>query len=430
MKFTQRQLLIVLGGVVVVGVLIFVVGANLRSSSRPPEIALTVWGIFDEGDKFEQVTSYYERLRPNVKVDYRRVDRSSYERVLLDALATGEGPDVFMIHNRALPKEKNKLVPAPSTQLGLARFRELFPTVAEQDFVSGGEVYALPLFMDALTLLYNKNMFDQAGIVRPPANWNEFQEVIPHLRTSNQAGQILRAASAIGGTTRTVHAGTDLLELLMMQNGTPMTDEGFTRALFSSGGSGKPGLRALNFYLQFANTASPYYTWNESQPQSLEAFAGEKVATIFGYQRDLLALKKKSPFLSVGASLMPQPSGSSRRIDYADYWGFAVSKQAQFPMWAWDFVITVAGTPDGANVYTGLEGRLPALRSLIAEKFEDPDVGAFAREALTARSWYQADAKRIEEIFNTALASVLSGQIDSSRALRQAEEQVSQLMGR
>ena len=57
----------------------------------------------------------------------------------------------------------------------------------------------------------------------------------------------------------------------------------------------------------------------------------------------------------------------------------------------------------------------------------DPDLGVFARQALTARSWSQPDEAKVREAMSNAIGAVLSGQLDSTRGLRQAEEQVTQL---
>ena len=61
-------------------------------------------------------------------------------------------------------------------------------------------------------------------------------------------------------------------------------------------------------------------------------------------------------------------------------------------------------------------------------QWNDPDLGIFAKAALTARSWYEADASAVDAILNNAITNFLSGKVNSAQALRQAEDQVSQLM--
>jgi len=69
-----------------------------------------------------------------VTVNYRKIDQRDYETSLINALAAGEGPDIFMIRNRALPRMRDKLIQVHPQQMSVAKLRELFPTIVEQDF--------------------------------------------------------------------------------------------------------------------------------------------------------------------------------------------------------------------------------------------------------------------------------------------------------
>jgi len=428
MKLSPKQILVVAAGlIVVIGAIVLVV-VNIRPTTVSLAVKLVVWGSEDR-DAFAKITEAYKKFRPNVEVEYIQVDSATYGDTLVNALAAGRGPDVFMIGNRDLPRERDKLVPVDPAQLTLVSFRDSFPTVAEGDFVLGNRIYALPLYIDTLALFYNRDLFDQAGIVEPPKNWEGFQDAVSKLRVVKERGQITRAGAAIGGSGRTIPSAVDLLHLLMLQNGTQMTLPNFSGAAFASfDASGKTGLNAFNFYLQFANIGSPYYTWNDAQENALDSFAGGKTAMIFDYQSALASLKNKNPFLHIGIAQVPQPKNMNTAVSYARYAGLGVSKQSKVSGWGWDFVLFSALNPSGSTVYLGATGRPPALRQLIAKKLDDPDSNVFARQALTARSWYEADLEKIDEIFNTAIRNVLLGKIDSEQALGQAQDQVSQLM--
>lgn len=429
MQFSKKQILILGGSGALVLILIIFIFLNVRPSPTSQEVTLTAWG-FEDRNVFEPILQGYKTLRPNVTINYEKVEEVSYEDTLLNALAAGQGPDVFMIRNRVLPREKNKLIPVLPQTFTLPNLQEQFPQVVEQDFVSEGEVYALPLYLDTLALIYNKSMLDQAGIVSPPKTWDEFQKIIPGLRVLSPTGQVLKAGAAFGGSEKTVKNGVDIVNLLMLQNGVKMTDNGNTAATFASQESGFGGASAFNFYLQFANAGSPNYTWNESQPNSLESFASGKTAMVLGYQKNLAEMRNKNPFLKASVALAPEPLGSEIAVSYADYVGLAVSKQSRAPNWSWDFIIYATTNLDIQKVYLQTTGHPPALRSLIAEALVKPELGVFAKQALTARSWYQADDAKTKEIFNSAIISVITGQAASDKALQRAEEQVSQLMGR
>ncbi|MBI4087694.1 MAG: extracellular solute-binding protein [Candidatus Liptonbacteria bacterium] len=439
MKLSQKQIFI-LAGIAVVFILIFVVvGLNVRRDSGVREqVSLNFWGT-ESSAAIEKVIQSYKAFRPNVQVTYKEIDPAKYDGVLVDALAEGAGPDVLYVRNRALPKHMNKLYPILPAQLGLAGFRNFFPAVAEQDFVSASgspatgeakQIFALPLYVDTMATIYNKDLFNQAAIVFPPKTWDEFLSIVPRLKTLNESGQIVRAAAAIGGSEQSVDAGVDLLVLLMLQNGTQMTTNNFSSATFASArdDNKNPGLAAFNFYLQFANAGSPRYTWNDAQQNSIDSFANGKTAIVFNYKSAIDKIGGKSPFLNVAVAPMLQPTGSETGVNYPRYWGLAVSKQSKSIGWAWDFALFATTNPDASKLYLDATGHPPALRSLIAQKLDDPDMGVFVRQALTAQSWHEADDEIIDRIINDAITRVLSGKADSEHALRQAQDQASQLM--
>lgn len=427
LSFNPKQLAIVGGALVIFGVLLFAIMKGGKNVDKPPQLELLVWG-FEEESIFDELARGYMASRPNVKINYKKIEKENYRERLLDALAKNEGPDIFPLSNYGLLRELDKLVPAPPLQFNLANLRSSFPTVVENDFSWEGKVYALPSFIDTLALFYNRDTFDQAGIVFPPKTWEEFLADVQVLRVLNEQGQLVKAAAAIGGTEETIDFGVDIVHLLMLQNGAKMVSDDLSRATFADIGQGNLGLEAFNFYLQFTNTASPYFTWDESLGSSLLSFASGKTAMIFNYRSAVPKIKKLNPFLNFEIAPMPQIRGARQEINYSRYFGWAVSKQSKWPTWAWDFIIYLTTDPQTINKYFIATGNPPAFRKLIEINLNDPNFGVFARQALTARSWRQVNEEKIRAIFNSAIKKVLTGRFSSSEALRQAQEEVSLLM--
>lgn len=412
-------------GAALLVLIVVLVFFNLQPS-KTGQIQLTVWG-FEKSDVIGGLVGGYNQFRPNVSVSYKQVSKDNYENTLLSALASGQGPDVFPVHNRALAKNLNVLSPSTASQFSQSQMDNLFPLEVGQDFAliaadtAEKQVYALPLYFDTLSLIYNKDLFDQGGVANPPATWEEFQADISKLRNLSPNGQIVKASAAIGGSQKTVVNAVDILNVLMLQNGVAMISGKY--ASFAS----EPGLGAFNFYLQFANPASNYYTWNESQPKDFDSFSAGNTAMIFGYNSDIQKIKSKSPFLRLGVASLPQVN-TSNAVNYADYWGLAVSKQSKNPSWAWDFVVNMATQPRIAEQYSSITGQPPALRELISQKINDPTLGIFAKQALTARSWNKPDENLANGIFNDAIVSALGNQSNTREILSRAQAQVTKLM--
>ncbi|MBI2622948.1 MAG: extracellular solute-binding protein [Candidatus Liptonbacteria bacterium] len=447
MHLTRQRLLIIGAAVVIVGGLI---GAFFLGGRKeiPPEVKLTVWGTEPEA-ALRSLFEAYHKAYANVEVKYTELPASNYEQVIVEALAAGAGPDVFMVGNRDLFQNLNKVAPAPPALFSLTRLRELFPSVVEDDFARGGAVYALPLSIDTLALFYNRDYFDGAALVRPPATWEEFVSDAKALRVVS-GEKITRAGAALGGSSRSVEQAADIVQLLMLQNGVPLAGAGGGSAAFVSGDQSGRSAGALNFYLQFANPGAAAYTWHDAMPPARESFAAGKAAMLVDYRAALPEVQKKSPFLRVGLAPVPQVGaggatqplgrerirpeltveglGAERPASFARYRGFAVSKWSTWANdWAWRFVVSITTEPALVEAYLAASGTPPALRSEIAKRLDDPELGTFAKQALAARSWQAPGDARVRAVFDGAIQNVLTGRTDPRTALSRAEAEINQL---
>ncbi len=411
MNLTRNQVIIIFIAVAIILsiILMFVFFGQDEDAGRKQEVELVIWGVEDIRN-FKPSLDSYMQIRPEVKITYKQIPRDSYERYLINALAAGQGPDILMFHNTWLPKHFDKITPANESQIPFANFRKIFPTVVKQDMSFNNAIYSLPLYIDTLAFIYNKDAFDSRAIAMPPTRWQEFKNLIPIL------------SAAIGGSERSINQANDLLSLLMLQFNAPMINHQHSRADFD-----EQGLKALNFYLQFANPASPFYTWNENRQYSINAFGQGEIDVIFNYAKSIPQIKAKNPFLNLAIAPMLQ-FDLNNPINYANYWGLAVSNQSQNPAWAWDFILFITVNPVGSLEYLQNSGHSPALRTLIAQHLNDPHLGVFARQALTARSWFQPDSAAINQIFSNMIQSVLNGRLSPSRALEWAENEITSLM--
>ncbi len=372
------------------------------------KVPLIVWG-FDDERVFQPLIQNYKKINPAIAISYRQLSPASYENDLVNGLATGNGPDIFMIENTWLPKHGNKLMPAPLDIITSARVEELFPMVIRQDFTAQETVYALPLYIDTLALLYNKDLFDKNGIALPPGNWLDFQDL---------ARKLGKGSAAIGGSGRTIKNAADILALLMMQSGMSMVDEG-GRAQLTNGAS------PLSFYTKFGNPQSSYYIWNNQLPSDGERFSRGTLSMLFGYYADLLALRNANPALRIGVNPMPQSSRAT--INYPAYTGLAVWSQSQHPKEAWQFIVFLTTQSENARAYLALAHKPPALRELLGEFQNDPDRAVFANQVLTARSWPHIDNRAIAAIFSNMIDLIQTNTLDINQTLKNAERAINEL---
>lgn len=420
-QFTSRQLAII-GGAVLALLLIFAVVYffGLRPQTNNASVSLTMWGT-ESPDAIQALTRAYSKVRSNVRVDYTQISDSDYSSKLINALAAGQGPDLFMVQSHELPT--SLIAPAPETQFTLSQVQTLFPKIVAQDFAPGGTVYALPLYLDSLALIYNGAIFDRSGVVSPPATWSEFENLSANFRVLDNQGRVKKAGAAIGGSSRSIEDAADILELLMLQNGTQMVNTTTRSANFSS----DPGQKAFDFYVKFADPADENYTWDDSGSNSLDSFAAGNTVMLLDYASRVSQLQNKNPYLDIRVAPVPQMSPENP-VNFSEYQGLTVSKQSKNAAWAWDFVIQSATNADLVSAYLSAAARPPALLSVIGTKVNDPTYGVFARAALISRSWEYANHSRIQDALSQAIQKVITGGTDSRTALRNAEQTVTQII--
>jgi multiple sugar transport system substrate-binding protein len=418
------SLLVVIFGLIFAGVL---PGLQQKKTQQPKiKAELNFWVLYDNQKAYEKAFNSFRAIYPEVKINFRSFsDPEVYEKALLEALAAGAGPDIFVIDNNSLPRHLQKIAPLPPEKLSLLRLRQLFPQTVEQSFVSAGNIFALPLFVDTLVLYYNRDLLAQAQIPAPPETWEEFESIVPRLTKIGEGGKIIQSAVALGGT-KNIDEAADILSLLMLQTGTQMISPDFRKAIFAT----KEGENALNFYTQFADLRKKLYSWNNTLPNSIDAFTNEIVAMIFGYSSTREKIIAKNPFLNFAVAPMPHPASAQKWPAYAKYFGYTVSRQSRYQNIAWDFIIQMTTVKDNVISYLEATKRPPALLDLANQILEDPEFAAFAKQVFIAKNWPQIDPSRIREIFINMIESVTTSRTTVQKALSNAEAEVNALMGR
>lgn len=459
----------ILGGLLIIGAGIVLSGCGLRSSGGTPyALPLAVWGVFDDSDAYRSLFDQYRALNPHVGViDYRKFSEETYKKELLNALAAGNGPDVFMIRNSWIEEFKDKIVPAPDAVVNEKMVRDDFVDVVGHDFIGADDkkVYGLPLSVDSLALYYNRDIFNAAGITEPPKTWEELAGMVPRLTKIDQYGNITQSAIAMGTADNINRAPALFLGLLYGLGGEVGDEYGRTRVFQSS-----QARKALEFYTQFARVGTSLYTWNPELHYSIDAFYEGTLGMMINYSWRYETLKQKNAKLNMAVAPLPQFSGLTPQ-NYADYWTFVVAKNHDIVLdnaqqdalipkdkevrntlrkhEAWQLLGYLALPHPGNQLIlrNGLTGNTvgftlgfdpaeqyltdtkkpAARRDLIEKQRSDPVLGSFALSNLVAKNFRQADADAIEKILNDMIRSVNRGEETIQEALSSAENRIDTL---
>ncbi len=339
------------------------------------EVTIQYWGLWENDAFITPLITEFEASNPNVKVQYVKQNHRQYRERLQAAIARGDGPDVFRFHNTWVPMLKDDLAPVPETVMSASAFSSAFYRVASRDLVAGQTIFGIPLMIDGLGLYYNEDMLASAGVALP-TTYEELLQVVPQL-TVRQEDQILTSAIAMG-TTGNVEHFSDIVAVMMMQNGAKLTEP-----------QGVEAEQTLIFYRKFADPSDPVYTWNETLDNSIVAFANGQVAMMFAPSWRAFDIKQINPNLRFRIAPLPQLPGNT--VTWASYWVEGVSAKSKQKEAAWDFLSFITSRESATKLYTeASKSRLfgePYARVDMGEGLaEDPYVGAYIKQAPDARS--------------------------------------------
>ncbi|MFA5926178.1 MAG: extracellular solute-binding protein [Parcubacteria group bacterium] len=455
-------------------------GCGCKAPTSSYQVSLEVWGLFDDSDVMAKVINEYKKRNTFVKeINYKKLTVDSYENDLRDALASGKGPDIFLIHNSWLSKHKDKLAPAPDSVINAKQIQDAFVDVVSQDFVRESKVYALPLSADSLALYYNKDLLNQAGISVPPKTWLEFDDAVKKITKIDTFGNIVVSGAAMGSSSDAsagegkINRATDILTAIMMQAGAEMYDAESNTSTFakfankniSTGNQIPPGQAALNYYTKFSNRDNLEYSWNSTMHNSVDSFIEGQTAMTLNYSWLLPRIQSKAPKLNLGISTLPQnidANGKGLNLNFANYWGFAVSNNKVIESGvdsgvsnaqatndqrigeAWRFIRYLTMPPsysqdadfkaaqdpkyDPAAEYAAEQKKPAARRDIIETQKSDILMAPFAEGNLVAKSWPQPDNLAVERIFDEMIDDVALRNADSRKSIEQAQKDVDLLI--
>ncbi len=418
----KRKKYLIFAIIVVVLLLIvgLVVGFFIINRNNQPEekkVTLTYWGLWEDKNIIQPILDDYQRINPNVTINYLMQNKIQYRERLQAQLSKGEGPDVFRFHNTWLPMfiKDGLFSPMPKTVYSDSDFENTFYRVAVSDLKSQGNYYGVPLMIDGLLLYYNEDILKSAN-VSPPKTWIDMQDAVSKL-TVKEKEKIVTAGVAMG-TAENIEHFSDILSLMMLQNGTQMS-----KSLFACNDKTtiNCGVEALSFYRKFAEL--PNNVWDDTLDNSVVAFAQGKVAMIFAPSWQVFTIKSLNPNLNFKTAEVPQLPCSKQpcpSVNWATYWVEGVSAKSKYQKEAWDFLKYLSSAETMKKLYSlQVQSRKlfgePYSRMDLAKTLSDNEyLAPLIAEAPSMESFYTASRTFDGETgLNSSLISYLKDAVNS-----------------
>ena len=143
-----------------------------------------------EGTIVDQQLTNFAKVYPNVKVT-KEVIASDYTTKVKTELAGNDPPDVFYVDSLPAPDyiADQTLEPLNDyiSQLKIDT-SAYYPNLVKAFTGADGKIYGLPKDHNPLVMFYNKKMFADAGITKPPTTWQELMDAGNKLKSVVPSG--------------------------------------------------------------------------------------------------------------------------------------------------------------------------------------------------------------------------------------------------
>lgn len=404
---------------------IFKIG-NTTTDTTKPIGKVSIWGTFNNTPELSKVFEDTNSANLDLTITYSKKNQSTYTQSLIEAFASGAGPDLFIITPDMVQKFSNFTYKIPFTNYPEKTFRDAFIDGSTVYLASDG-VIGFPIVVDPMVLYYNKDIFSNEGIVSPPKYWDDLFALSGRLTKKKDDGTILQSMIALGRYDNINHA-KDILATLLLQSNNPIItagSSGYTAVLNQNPSAlpVSPIEQILKFYTEFSNPSDTAYSWNRSLSNSKDMFTGGKLAMYLGRASELFTIEATNPNLSFDVTDMLQTRGTNTIRTYGNIYAIAVNKKSTNLTAAFGVAGLLSNGDTAKNLAIAVS-LPPASRALLATKPADPYLFTFFNSAIVSRTWLDPDANASDSIFGELIQNVISNKLSMSDAINKATGQL------
>lgn len=406
-----------------------------RSSTDKTKIAsVSIWGVVDANLINQLQNELNDKQKGTISLVYTQKNPETFESDMVEALAAGNAPDLFLLPDSILLKQQNKLFKIPYTNYPQRDFKNNFIEGSEILLTKDGS-WGLPFMVDPLVLYWNRSKLNNAGLGNPPEYWDNFIDIVPKLVVRDSSLAIQDAAVSLGEYSNIKNAKSIFLTLLI-QAGNPVvsltTDVNGKekyQATFADrfGFPVRPADAALTFFAQFSNPTKDVYTWNRSLPNSDEMFLANDLAFYFGFASEYKNILQKNPNLNFDVAVLPQSKSSETKKTIANFQFLTISKNAKNIANAYS-AIKVLTSKDAQEILAKISDLPPVRRDLLSLPQDDSVTETFNKSALISKAFLDPDPAQTSEIISEMIESFTSSRSRLTEAVDRAGQRMLNLI--
>jgi multiple sugar transport system substrate-binding protein len=419
----RRSLLLVAASLLV---LVAGCGGSGSDSSNGGRVNIVLWhGYVDvEGHALADAAKRFNATHPKIHVTVQNYGNADYAlQKVLTAIRGGSYPDIVYLYgswaaNMARTPRAVDLAPLIKADPSI-NWNDFWP--AERQAVAvGPKIVGVPALVDNLALVYNKKLFDQAGLSYPTPDWTWDDFRAAAKRLTDQSTKQFGWAYVNDASEDTVWR----FDALLWQAGGDILTPDQKHAAFNS----PAGVAAATLLQQMATVDHSVYLDNGNGNYA-NLFNSGKIGMLFTGPWDLSGF----PDVDYGIQILPG-NENHQTISGPDQWVMLDNGDARRNA-AWTFLKWFT-SPTEAMQWSLATGDLP-IRASQTQTATYPKytakykgVGTFVdneQNALKARP-VLATYNEISQAMGQAIQAILLGKAQPQAALDQAAQQVDQIL--
>lgn len=368
------------------------------------------------------VKAYNGSHKTQIKLNI--IPAASFVQKFGTAVAGGEAPDIVAIDLIYMPAfdAAQEMTDITAMAQKLSYYNNLLPSHTRLATYNG-KLYALPFSADGSVLLWNKQLFKQAGLDpnTPPTNWSEIESYAKKITALGNGYYGYYFSGACAGCN-----AFTFLPLIWASGGDVLSADGKTATMTS------PIVKeAMAFYQRlWANKQIPQAAQVDNGTNFTNAFATGKIGIVGSGALAIAGIKQQFPQLDFGITYLPGMNGGTASFSGGDVIG--VPKGSKYVTEAFNFIDWCLSTSTQENIYPTNAG-LPLRNDIPASYYSknDPEYPILFKAEFEGRTPFSTVYNQLFNDQNgpwleALQQAIFKGQID--QALTTAQQRFTQII--
>ena len=374
----------------------------IKKPTTTPQKEVTVWTLQmgDFADYMNNIISSYETSHPDIKIKWIDVPFSEGDKRTLAAILSNNPPDLINLNPdfSAILAQKGALKIIPENKL----------SEYNKDIVDSlkykGNLFAIPWYATSAITIYNKDLFNKAGINNMPATYNDLANLANTVKV--KTGKFIYLP--------TITENDTMLKILNKYGVNSYNNI-----------NSKESVQVFEMYKQlYQNKLIPAESITQTHREALEKYMSENIVFFQGGANFLNMIKDNAPNVYAKTDVAPQIVGKLGQNDFS-LMNFVIPLKAKYKNEALDFGLFLTNKENQLEL-AKKTNVISTNKEALQDEFYNSSTDLMAKaRSISAKQithiqpvmHQQNNQKDINILVNTAVQSVLLNQKDTQTIL-------------